>query len=218
MKSLTVAVDNMEWDSLYEDPEKRGSPHKIREGMAIEIQLSIWPDVILHHWNIRTSGKELAYLGIDPENSIPQRELVHLRANSNLFFFSGIARRVARHTWKTDRKKQTITTLVDCGFPVVVKEIVNRGTASTYVDKEGDFLVGVCLLFGSVAFSGSPFRTPVVFKVLKITTLKVVPPATMLELEPQPPQVIPETEISYHAEDVERVELAPYLADKLDQE
>jgi hypothetical protein len=212
MSTINVAVDNMEWDSLSVHPERKDSPHKIRQGMAVEVQLLLWPDLILQQWNSKTPTKTLTFLGLDPLNPLPERKLTSLMANSNLCFFSGIARRIARHTSNVDDSKQTTITLLDCGLPVVVEEMAGR---SGLFDKEGDYLMGVALMFGSIAFSRSPFRVPIVCKILKVNPLKVVPPATLLELEPLPPLVVPETQISYHAENVEDVELDSYVSNRV---
>ncbi len=215
MSTITVAVDNLEWDSLYEHPERKDSLHKIRQGMAIEIQFMLWPDLILQHWNGKTPAKTLAYLDIDQQNSPSERKIISLKTKSNLCLFSGFARKIHRQTWKTNQSKRTIASLLDCGFPIILEENVNQESHSAYFDKEGDYIMGISLLFASVAFSGSPFRAPVVCKVVNVTPLKVVPSATLLELEPLPPLVVPETRISYHAEDVEDVELDSYVSNRV---
>jgi hypothetical protein len=196
-RNLIIAVDNPEWASLYQNPEDENGPHKIREGTIIEAQLFLQPNFIVHYWNKKTSKKDLAYLGISPSNYVPERRLLNLKLGSNLYFLSGIARRVARHDWANDRTKEELNTLLDCELPLVITELVGRGKPSAFVEKESDFFLGVCHLWASIAFSPTLFRSHIVSKVKKITYLEVVPPAIMLEVEPQPSEALPETRITY---------------------
>ncbi len=206
MTALTFAVDGPEWSSLYENPESENSLHRIHEGSSVEAQLVLWPKLILHHWNRRSSSNQLAYLGFDPERSPTARSLISLKTGSNLYLVSGVARQIVRRPWKTDPKKHRINTLLDCGLPVVIFEDVKKTDRSAYVEKEGEFLVAICLLFGSIAFSGVIIRTPIVGRVTKITPLEIIPPATILEIQLQPSQVVPESRISYHGEQVTTTE------------
>ncbi|HEV2120019.1 MAG TPA: hypothetical protein VGS11_07965 [Candidatus Bathyarchaeia archaeon] len=206
MTTITFAVDGPEWDSLYEDPEDKNSHHRVHEGVTIEAQLNLWPNLILYHWNKRTLIDELAFLGFDPTRLTPERSIVSLKAGSNLYLVSGIARQVVRRSWATDSKKQRIYTLLDCGLPVVISEDVKESNSSAFLEREGDCLVAICLLFGSIAFSGVPFRTPVTCMVKKITPLKIVPRSTILEAELQPGQVVPTLRISYHGEQTNTAE------------
>jgi hypothetical protein len=206
MTAITFAVDGPEWDSLYENPENENSPHRIHEGSSVEAQLVLWPKLILHHWNKRNSNNQLAYLGFDPEKPFAERSLVSLKAGSNLYLVSGIARQIVRRPWKTDSRKHRIDILLDCGLPLVICEDVKKSDQSTYVEKEGEFLAAICLLFGSITFSGVMIRTPIVGRVTKITPLRVVPPATILEIQLQPNQVVPESRIDYYGEKVKTVD------------
>jgi hypothetical protein len=155
------------------------------------------------------SARDLAYLGFDPSNSFPERSLVSLKAESNLYLVSGIARQIARRPWSTNPAKHGIHTLLDCGLPIVISENARKDESSAYLGKEGEFLVTICLLFGSVAFSGVPFRTPIIGRVKKFTPLRVIPPATLLEIELQPTRVIPELRVSYHGEQIRTTGTAP---------
>jgi hypothetical protein len=205
MTTITFAVDGPEWDSLYENPENHEGPHGIHEGVSIEAQLILWPKIILHHWNKHTSVDELSYLGFDPGKPPPERSLVSLKAGSNLYLVSGIARQIARRPWSTNPAKQRIDTLLDCGLPIVISEHVKGEERSTYVENEGEFLVLLCFLFGSIAFSGVMFRTPITGKVKKVGPLSIVPLAVLLEVELQRPPALPEFRVSYHSEQVRTV-------------
>lgn len=66
------------------------------------------------------------------------------------------------------------------------------------------------LLFGSVAFSGTLFKAPIIGKVRKIAPLDAIPAATLLELELQPIHVIPEIRVSYYEKSLEEVKLDMY--------
>ena len=205
MTTITFAVSGPEWDSLYENPENKEGPHLIREGVSIEAQLALWPNVILRHWNGQGSANELAYLGFDPEEPPPERGLIPLKAGSNLYLVSGIARQIARRPWRTDPAKQRIDTLLDCGLPIIISEDVEGEDPSTYIEKQGEFLVLLCFLFGSIAFSGVMFRTPIIGKVKRVGPLRIVPLAVLLEVELQRPPALPEFRVSYHAEQVRTV-------------
>lgn len=194
------------------NPENKNGPHRIKEGVPVEIQLSLWPKLILHHWNKRTPANPLAYLGFDPKKPVPDRAMLSLREGSNLYLVSGIARQMVKRAWKTDSRKQRINILLDCGLPVVLSEEIGKNDRSNYVEAEGDFLVAICLLFGSIAFSSAMFRTPIIGKVRRVIPMRVLPPCTLLEVEPQPGQVIPETRVSYHSEQIEVSE--PRFPDK----
>jgi len=200
MTRVTFAVDGPEWDSLYVNPEDEKSVHKIREGISIQVQLVLWPGLVLHHWNKSGSKHQLAYLGFDRADKDPERSILALKSHSNLYLISGVARRIAKHSWGTDPRKLRIDTLLDCSLPIVLQEDVANSKSSSFVDGEGDFLVAVCFLFGSIAFSNSMFRSPVVGKVARIAPLNIIPPATLVEVELQPGQVIPDLTISYDSE------------------
>ncbi len=196
-------MDGWEWDSLYKNPEDRNSPHSIRLGSAIEAQLSLWPKLILRFWNKRSTRNELAYIGFDPEAPVPERGLFQLKESSNLYLVSASARKIEKRSWKDNPKNQRIDTLLDCGVPVVLSEEVGRGEASAYYENEGDSIVVICLLFASIAYSRALFRAPIIGTVRRTLPLRIVPPATLLDLELQPHLVIPETRVSYHAEPLE---------------
>ncbi len=205
-----MAVDNAEWDSLYYDPSKKGSPHRVQEGTAVEVQLWVSSKHVLWYCNGSDSQNELAYLGIDRDGAL-ERTLTMIRNDSNLCFFSGLARRITSRVRKLDPRKQTVNILLDCGLPIVLIEEVSRNKASKYVQKEDEYLIGICPLWGSIAFSNSVFQAPVTGKVKKITPLKVIPPSTLLEIELQPSRVVPDIRISYHAKPLEKVDLSQFL-------
>jgi hypothetical protein len=200
MTRITFAVDGPEWDSLYLDSENEKSAHKIRDGISVQVQLVLWPGLILHHWNKSGSKHQLAYLGFDQTDKVPERNILSLKSHSNLYLISGVARRVAKHSWGTDPRKLRIDTLLGCVLPIVLQEDVAKNQSSSFVDREGDFLVAVCFLFGSIAFSDSMFHSPVVGKVARIAPLNIIPPATLVEVELQPGQVVPDLTISYDSE------------------
>jgi hypothetical protein len=206
MTSVTFAVDGPEWDSLYKNPEDKNGAHLVHEGQPIEVQLVLWPKIILRHWNKHSAANELSYLGIDLEQSPPERSLIPVRADSNLYLASGIARQIVKRSWASDPRKEHINTLFDCGLPIVISEDVKRDDPSMYVKGEGEFLVALCFLFGSIAFSGVAMRAPIIGSVTKIRPLKTIPPATILEIQLKPSQVVPESRVSYHAAQVSRVD------------
>ena len=210
MDTLTIAVDGLEWDSLYEDPSEPESRHKIREGKVLQIQLWTSSNRVLHHWNRSNSVNQFPYLGIVVDDQ-PERSIVTLRKGSNLAFFSGYAKRIVSRPRKLDPRKDSIDILVDCGIPLVIMDEVERGSPSRIVEEENQYVVGICHLWGSIAFSNSIFQAPVVGKARKITSLRVTPPSVMLDIELRPPQVLPETMVSYHARPLVKVDTVPHL-------
>jgi hypothetical protein len=207
---LTVAVGNEEWDSFYTWPGPERGPHKVNIGTLMQLQLGASPGTIIAHWNQQSPKKDLVYLALDSNGRTIRKGLIQVMPDSNLYFFSGVVRRIHRRVWKSDEKKETIETLLDCSVPLVVSEIVAQGERSGYVQNEGDFLIGLCWLFGSVAFSGSHFRAPMTVKVEEITALHLVPSQTLIECELQSLDKKPTITIAYHATPLEDIDLSTF--------
>ncbi len=194
---LTVAVDEIEWLDLSD---------RVRLNTVLEIQLSIRPKAILRHWSNRSPKRDLLHLGINVASSTLDSKLVQLNPDSNLFYFFGLARRIKSNrffhpTWQKEKELRKV--LLDCGLPVVFEELRDPEEPSVYVDKEGEFLAGLCFLNGSISYSGHPFRTPLIAKVLAITEMNFVPRFFLLEVELMPNSAQPEIRISYHSEEQE---------------
>ena len=197
-RTLTIAVDNGEWLDL--------AP-KVQLNTVIEIQLWIGPNQLLIHWGSRSSNKERQHLEINISGFVPELKLVQLRQGTNLYFFAGIARRVLSPkkyfdpTWQGDKEKREV--LLDCGLPIVFEELGDPNVPSIHVQKDGESFMGVCFLFGSVAFSGTRFRTSLVARVIGITEMEFVPPFVLLDVELMPPSTKPEIRIGYYSKEQE---------------
>lgn len=207
-RTLTVAVDDSEWQ------DQSG---KVKLDTVLEVQLSTWPKAIPNHWSSRSPSREVEHLGINLQSSVNERKLVQLRAESNLYYFAGPARRMnsRRHFdphWQKEREMREV--LLDCGLPVVFEEIGNLGEPSDYVQNEGEFLMGLCFLFGSISYSGTLFRTPLVARVVGITEMNFVPPFVLLDIVLLPPSTKSEIKVGYHSKEQESlsgVELSGYV-------
>ena len=207
-RMLTIAVDNSEWLDL--DP-------RVQLNTVLEIQLWISPNQLLKHWGSISPIKERQHLAIDVPGFMPDRKLTQLKQDTNLYYFSGIARRVVSRKyfdprWKKDKEHREV--LLDCGLPLVFEEIADPSEASIYARGEGETFMGLCFLFGSISFSGTRFRTSLVVKVLGISEMDFVPPFVLLDVELMPPSAKPEIRISYHSreqESIRGIELSGYV-------
>ena len=161
-RTLTIAVDNSEWLDL--------AP-KVQLNSVIEIQLWMGANQLLNQWGSNSSSKERQQLGIDVSGINPGLKLIQLRQETNLYHFAGIARRVLSReyfdpTWQRDKERREI--LLDCGLPIIFEEIIDPGEPVIHVQKDGDALIGLGYLFGSIAFPGTRFRTFLVGRVIGI--------------------------------------------------
>ena len=207
-RTLTIGVDNNEWLDL--------AP-KVQLNTVIEVQLWIGSSQLLNHWGTNSPNKERQHLGINHAGVIPELKLVQLRQETNLYHFAGIARRVFLRnyfdpTWQRDKEKYEV--LLDCGLPMVFEEIVDPGEPSIHVQKDGDTFMGLCYLFGSIAFSGTRFRTSLVARVIGITEMDFVPPFVLLDVELMPPSTKPEIRVGYYSKEQESlkgIELSGYV-------
>jgi hypothetical protein len=144
-------------------------------------------------------------------------KLVQLRQETNLYHFAGVAKRVFLRnyfdpTWQRDMERHEV--LLDCGLPIVFEEIVDPGEPSIHVQKAGDTFMGLCYLFGSIAFSGTRFRTSLVARVIGITEMDFVPPFVLLDVELMPPSTKPEIRVGYYSKEQESlkgIELSGYV-------
>jgi hypothetical protein len=207
-RMLTVAVDHNEWQDLS---------GRVQLNTVLEVQLSTWPKAIPNYWSSRSPGRKIEYLGINLRGSVNERKLVQLKADSNLYYFSGPARRMNSRKyfdshWQKEREKREV--LLDCGIPVVFEEVSNPGEPSHYVQNEGEFLMGLCFLWGSISYSGTLYRTPLVSRVVGITEMDFVPPFVLLDILMMPQSTKPEIRVSYHSEakeSLEGLELGGYV-------
>jgi hypothetical protein len=207
-RTLTIGVDDSEWLDL--------AP-KVQLNTVLEIQLWIGPNQLLNHWGSNSPNKERQHLGINLPGVNPDLKLLQLRQETNLYHFAGIARRVLSRKyfdaiWQKDKEVREV--LLDCGLPIVFEEIVDPGEPSIQVQKDGDQFVGVCYLFGSIAFSGTRFRTSLVAKVIGVTEMDFVPRFVLLDVELMPPSTNPQIRVGYHSKEQESlkgIELSGYL-------
>ncbi len=206
-RTLTVAVDENEWLDL--DPS-------VQLNSVMEIQLRMGPNQLLNHWGSNSPAKERQQLGINVPGVVPELKLVQLRQETNLFYFAGIARRILSRKYfdpRWQKEMESREALLDCGLPIVFEEIVEIGVPSIHVQKEGDTLMGLCYLFGSMSYSGTRFRTPLVARVIGITEMDFVPRFVLLDVELMPQATKPKIKITYHSEEQESlkgIELSGY--------
>ena len=207
-RTLTVEVDNSEWLDLGE---------RVQVNSVIEVQLLVGDRSIVHHWSTQSPLREREHLGIDLSTSVPDLKLVQLKRDSNLYYFAGLARRVRSRryfdpTWQTEMEHREV--LLDCGLPLVFEENSKPDEPSVYVQKEGDFMIGLCFLFGSISFSGVRFRTPLIAKVRGFTKMDFVPVFVLLDVELMPSSMKPQIRVSYHSKEKESltgVDLGGYV-------
>jgi len=192
---LTVEIADWEWQSLEIWGENRKIVgHEVNLGSVVELQLLLEPRHILKYW-IRRPDTQRRWT-IDPEydalqglnlgvGSEPVRKLIQpLRPGTNLVYFEGRVENTARAKSKTDPASEMFQALIDCGYPLVLEAETRENAPPPMVSSEGEEIIGICKLFGTITVSNTLFKAPLKAKVLASRTLETHPPNVLLTVEP----------------------------------
>lgn len=192
---LTVEIADWEWQSLQIWSEEREVVgHKIKMGSVIELQLLLEPRLVLRYW-VRRPSEERQWvidpqydarlvLGLGPGSEPVGRVIQPLRPGTNLAYFEGRVQHITRMNSNLDQKIEIVHSLIDCGFPIVLEAEIRKDAPLPIVSSEGEEILGICRLFGTITVSNTLFRAPLKAKVISARLLETHPPNVLLTIEP----------------------------------
>ncbi len=192
---LDIEVADWQWESLEIWGEnKQVVGHRIKIGSVIELQLLLEPRHIIKYW-IRRPDQQKTW-AIDPrydmlqeldigKDSKPVRRLLQpLRPDTNLAYFEGRVEKIASEDSKSEPGSKMVQALIDCGFPMVLEDVVGTNSSPFPITSEGQELIGVCRLFGVITVSNAFFRAPLKARVLASRTFESSSRSVLLKVEP----------------------------------
>jgi hypothetical protein len=210
-QELTTAIYDWDWDSLrILGDHAKVLGHRIKIGSIVELQLSVAPVSVFKFW-IRKADRQPEWI-IDPSyeaslmldlgpKSGPVRRIIQpLRPQTNLAYFEGVVIEVARKASKSD-EREIVNILLDCGVPVVVESLVDKGDSSPLLGvSAGNEIIGIFGLMGSLSSSPALFKAPIIAKVLGIKSFEGGrPPIVLLTVEVGSWDAVPVAHIHYYA-------------------
>ena len=207
-KQLTIEVADWEWESLEiwgENREVVG--HRVKTGSVIEVQLLLEPRHLIKHW-VRSLTQEKKFsvdleydvheaLGLRHGSEPVGRLILPLRPKTNLVYLEGKVEKSSRVRSRLDARVELVHSLINCGLPIVLEAEVRTGMPAPVLVSEGQEVIGVCRLFGTVTVSNTMFKAPFNAKVISARTLDTHPPNVLLTIEPTSVDTLVEHRLFY---------------------